>query len=116
MYVSYDENNKYSISIYAITKDGNIQIYSNGNFNEYVLDDVIDIYQQRSYREVDYYYLTSKGVYVKIGNDITLLKDVVSIQDKFLITRSGTIYTNSTDIKKYNEKAIVYDEWLERME
>ena len=111
---TYDNQNAY-INICALGKDGTLQVFSNGKFSESKIENILDLYIYDGYKQMEQYFLTNSGKYMREDEDFILLEDVVSIQNDFLVTRVGTIFEN-TSITKCDEKAIVYNEWIERMQ
>lgn len=105
------------ICIAALTSDGKIQRYQDGEFIEESASGICDIISNR-------YVLKSNGEVIDLATGDTVLKDVVNVSNNnrlFPISKAGTIYTRSDDYAndvdtKTNSKAIVYDEWLERLD
>ncbi|MGN1203361.1 MAG: hypothetical protein ACI4RF_08685, partial [Eubacterium sp.] len=109
-----DENQKLKIA--ALTNHNTIQIYNEGIFEEMPAENIIDIQI-----ELDYLDITRPMYIRKLSNDGNLydnnnhilLCDVVYLRNSCIITRSGSIYCDVD--RKQPEKAIIFDEWIERL-
>ena len=111
--ISTDENNQVQMNIFALSADGNFQIYSNGEFYIQPANNLTDVFLYDGFRELKYYFLKKNGNYVD-KSGFSMMEDVVNIQNDFFITRSGMLFDNIS-FEKCNEKTVVYDEWLERI-
>ncbi|MBO4898102.1 MAG: hypothetical protein J5590_07385, partial [Clostridia bacterium] len=101
VYVSRDE-------VAAITNHNTIITLRDGRITEYEnKDNIIKLTEANLKSNGDVLY-----------EDNTVIKDAVYIEDGYIVTRAGTVYQlqyRNTPLNM-NVKAIVYDEWVERME
>ena len=115
---NYDNSLGLPLTMYALTKDGKIQEYKNDSFFEYDVADVCNVCNS--------FVLTTDGN-LKVKK--TILKDVVQVnsivggRSSIAITRSGSVYilpwaweSYSTEMTKLEFKAIVYNEWIARLD
>ena len=100
----------------ALTNDGKMISYIDGQLSVYDANDTVDICVV--YDAV--YTLSADGKLRKFGSNKVILNDVVKIgQDStimsegYAITRSGAMY--QLDGSEIRFKTVVYDEWLSRM-
>jgi len=96
------ENKMNYVDAVALTNDGKLISYINGNVSVEDATDVIDVCIG--------YYLSSDGSVRKLGVNRVIATDVIKISNGVIITRSGTI-DGETGLK-----TAVHDEWLLRME
>lgn len=99
------------LNIYALTGNSTLQSYVKGVFSETDIDSCIDVYASGD----NYYSLFENGDYIDNKNKKIIMKDVIHLQENFIVTRSGKIFEPYTTEKVSDEKTIVYDEWLERL-
>ena len=108
-----------SICITALTKDGKLQMYIDGEFTEAYSNDICDMLSVE-------YMLKRNGDLVKLSDQKVVLHDIVHINcggkgGGFATARTGTVYQCGSVIFGYNEwdavdsKACIYDEWLARL-
>ena len=108
-----------SICITALTKDGKLQMYRDGEFTEADSNDICDMLSVE-------YMLKRNGDLVKLSDQKVVLHDIVHINcggkgGGFATARTGTVYQCGSAIFGYNEwdtvnsKACIYDEWLARL-
>lgn len=103
---SYDE----VLTIIAATSDGKILSYVNGQFEERVVGDVVEM----GYSS----YLTADGKIVDLDTNTCIVEDVVYMnENEFCIKRNGSIHYlyDVEDINKLKTNIIVYDEWVEML-
>jgi len=101
--------------IKAFTNNNTIMILEDGRFDEYDANDIIDIYTSYDFNgnRIDYE-LNSRGEL--ITDSKVVLEDVVYLNYGFAVTRSGSVYRiEKNGVENKNVKAIVYDEWIERL-
>ena len=100
--------------VVALTKDGKLQKYKDGEFTEENASDICDVL-------VDVV-LTNDGDLLDANGKI-IAKDIIQIHSSaggrcaIAITRTGNIYKCNSyiNMKKMDYKVIIYDEWIERL-
>jgi len=120
--------NGFDYQIAVLKTNGEVIRYSNGKTKTYQEEDVVCVQESvlyDAYGEIkeETYILTANGDLMMLGSDKVILSDVVYIDERFAVTRSGSIYRYNHVYynKEKNEpfktegKARVYDEWLGRM-
>lgn len=111
----------------AITTDGKIISYINGEYDEHDLGDIVDAeigvdYDDDNNSEYFICELHSDGTLCKNGSNKDMLTDVVYLNDGFVVTRSGSIYggnyknykSGSDELGTTEGKTRVHNEWIER--
>ncbi len=106
----------YYINAVALTNDGALLTYIDGEVFTMDADNIVDvcIVNSDSTGESVAYTLSSDGKLCQAGSDNVILSDVAEINDDYAVTRSGTFY--KLDGQSLDYKTVVYDEWLSRME
>lgn len=120
------------VCIVVLTESGQIETYIDGEENQYEAAEVVSII---STSEIDLNYDTNLNVYILkdtgelmlLEDTKSILSDVVYVNDRFAVTRSGSIYRynygydhdvstlDTIEPIKTEGKTRVYDEWLERL-
>ncbi len=110
--------------IVALTNHGTVISYIDGVFNESEGDNIIDVQFSdeiiNSVMHHSVYYLTKDGRLINQYNSSVIMREVVYINDFFVVTKNGSIYKtgsnrNYEELTKEEGTACIYDEWLERM-
>lgn len=96
-----------NLNIIALTKDGKMIKYSDGEISENDAKDICDIARD--------YALKNNGDMVVLGTDIVELRDIVYIDDSVAVSRAGTIYFNKGKWEKTNLKTYVSEAWIARL-
>ena len=115
---SYQE----ALNIVAITSDNTLVSYINGTLDEKEIEDGVDVRLVYDiYGGYKIHYLKSDGKIIDIDTNKFIFEDVVYINDEFYITRSGSVYSSYYDNgkiqkNKENAKAVIYNEWMERLD
>lgn len=125
----YSHGGERDIEIMALTYDGKIQLFRDGEFSEMEIPEVCDISLAADleyFHDVEtntswmdnsaFYLLKNNGDLVAFdGPDITLISDVVYVEKNIVVTQTGSIYLiENGNITTTEAKTTVYDEWIER--
>ena len=112
--VDIDYNGLY---IVALTYNNKILTYVNGVFNSCDVSDVVDICLRNDVDgSIGWYELHSDGKLYENGKNNYIISDVIYIEDKNIVTRSGSIYILNEGVPEQTEgKTRVLEEWIERM-
>lgn len=108
-----------SVEIMAITNDGKLLLYKNGELSQSDIDDVCATVGAK-------FLLKTNGDLVNYYYDETVLQDIVKVcyiwDDAFAVTRTGNIYmyelfgrVDFYEWEKSDIKTHAYDEWIERL-
>ena len=109
--------------IVVLTKSGQLQTYINGEEKQYEVSGVVSVNVICG----NVYILEDTGELKLLEDTKSILSDVVYVNDRFAVTRSGSIYRynygydhdvstlDTIEPIKTEGKTRVYDEWLERL-
>lgn len=111
-----------SISIAALDNSGTLHTFTNGMYNTYENSNIIAVETTDLYGDNDitsgFFILSKELTLTLLGNKNTIMKDIVYINKDFIVTRSGTIYTeyNLVGASPTNTtvKTEIKDVWLDR--
>lgn len=110
------------VSIAALDKNGTLYTFSDGVSNTYENLNIIDVettdYYSDSDIESQFYILNNELTLSRLDSDNTIIEDAVYINKDFIVTRSGTIYTEynweGTAPTNTTVKTQIKDVWLDR--
>lgn len=111
-----------TVSIAAIDKNGTLYTFADGVSNTYENLKVIDVETTDFYSDSDiesqFYILNNELTLSRLDSDNTIIEDAVYINKDFIVTRSGTIYTeynwDGSSPTDTTVKTQIKDVWLER--
>ena len=110
--VGYADNVGRVVNAIGLTNDGNVVTCIDCQSSVLYVEDIIDV--EISDNNNDIYMLSRSGTLYKNTTNTVVLNDVVAIFNDYAVTRSGALY--SIDGEDTGFKTCVYDEWLLRME
>ena len=110
------------VSIAALDKNGTLYTFADGVSNTYENLNIIDVettdYYSDSDIESQFYILNNELTLSRLDSDNTIIEDAVYINKDFIVTRSGTIYTEynweGTAPTNTTVKTQIKDVWLDR--
>ena len=110
------------VSIAALDKNGTLYTFADGVSNTYENLNIIDVettdYYSDSDIELQFYILNNELTLSRLDSDNTIIEDAVYINKDFIVTRSGTIYTEynweGTAPTNTTVKTQIKDVWLDR--
>lgn len=118
------KDRSFSLNIVALTNQGKVISYINGVTNEVedskavdvdIASELIDFLNRKNH----IYILKNSSELVNSSTNKVILQDVVYVDDSIVITRNGSVNTYGVTYQSIDAKgirAVVYDEWVERME
>lgn len=125
----YSNGGERAIEIMALTYDGKIQMFRDGEFSELEISGVCDISLAVDLEyffdgSLDTNWLDHSAFYLLKNNgdlvafdepDITLISDVAYVEKNTVVTQTGSIYLiENGNITATDAKTTVHDEWIER--
>ena len=110
------------VSIAALDKNGTLYTFADGVSNTYENLNIIDVettdYYSDSDIESQFYILNNELTLSRLDSGNTIIEDAVYINKDFIVTRSGTIYTEynweGTAPTNTTVKTQIKDVWLDR--
>lgn len=107
-----------AVSIAALDKDGILYTFNDGVCDTYENLNIIDVKTNGFYSDNNithkFFVLRNDLTLSHFGSDNAIIEDAVYINEGFIVTRSGTIYSGYENPINTNAKTAVKDVWLER--
>lgn len=111
-----------TVSIVAVDENGTLFTFADGAYGTYENLKITDVETTDFYSNNDialqFFVLSNELTLSRLGSENTIIEDVVYMNKDFIITRSGTIYTEynweGTSPTNTTVKTQIKDVWLER--